>query len=146
MIVALASDGARPLDLLLLGASLGALGHVGALALDPGDAAQRRLGASCSALAIWIPYVNFVVASIYARRYWSEGARAPALLALAGMARSDARVAARVRCRASLRRSELAPEHREQVPQDPVGETPNGVAVEADRRERAAELRSRSKR
>ena len=29
-----------------------------------------------------IPYVNFVVASVYARRYWGEGARKPALLAL----------------------------------------------------------------
>ena len=29
--------------------------------------------------------MNFVVGSIFARRYWSEGARAPALLAIAGM-------------------------------------------------------------
>ncbi len=32
-----------------------------------------------------IPYVNLLVASSFARRYWSDGARAPALLALLGM-------------------------------------------------------------
>jgi hypothetical protein len=37
------------------------------------------------AIGIWIPYVNLVIASVYARRYWSAGARAPALLALAGL-------------------------------------------------------------
>jgi hypothetical protein len=29
--------------------------------------------------------VNFVAGSMFARRYWHRGARAPALLALAGM-------------------------------------------------------------
>jgi hypothetical protein len=84
-IVAPPELGARPLDLLLLGASLGAL-VVGALAVNPGDAAQRRLGALVFSVALLIPYVNFVVASVYARRYWGEGARAPALLALAAIA------------------------------------------------------------
>jgi hypothetical protein len=32
---------------------------------------------------VWIPYANFLIASIYARRYWREGARTPALLGLA---------------------------------------------------------------
>ena len=32
--------------------------------------------------------MNFVVGSIYARRYWSEGARAPALLAIVGDGRA----------------------------------------------------------
>jgi hypothetical protein len=36
-------------------------------------------------LGMLIPYVNLLVASSFARRYWSEGARAPALLALLGM-------------------------------------------------------------
>ena len=36
-------------------------------------------------LAMLIPYVNLVAASSYARRYWSQGARAPALLGLAGI-------------------------------------------------------------
>jgi hypothetical protein len=35
---------------------------------------------------LWIPYVNFVLASIYARRYWHEDARAPGLIALAALA------------------------------------------------------------
>ncbi len=36
-------------------------------------------------LAFLVPYVNLMAASYYARWYWKEGARAPALLALAGM-------------------------------------------------------------
>jgi hypothetical protein len=36
-------------------------------------------------LGMLIPYVNLLVASSFARRYWGEGARAPALLALLGM-------------------------------------------------------------
>jgi hypothetical protein len=36
-------------------------------------------------LGMLVPYVNLLVASSFARRYWSDGARAPALLALLGM-------------------------------------------------------------
>jgi hypothetical protein len=36
-------------------------------------------------LLVWIPYVNVVLASIFARRYWTQGARAPTYLALAGV-------------------------------------------------------------
>lgn len=36
-------------------------------------------------LAMLIPYVNLIAASYYARWYWREGARAPALLGLAGI-------------------------------------------------------------
>ncbi len=46
------------------------------------------LGARRSALwgvAMLVPYVNFIAASSFARRHWREGARAPALLAIAGM-------------------------------------------------------------
>jgi hypothetical protein len=84
LIVALATDERSAIDLLLLSASLGALATAGLwlwiLATRHGTG-----WAVAFSLAIWIPYVNFVVASIFARRYWSEGARAPALLALAGI-------------------------------------------------------------
>ncbi len=81
VIVSLGDLGARSLDLLMLGASVGALVTSGLwlwmLAL------RRSLGWGVGfGVALLIPYVNFVVGSIYARRYWSEGARAPALLAL----------------------------------------------------------------
>jgi len=84
LIVEMGDLGARPLDLLLLGASLGALVTAGIwlwiLAL------RRSVGWGLLFTAVLlIPYVNFVVASVYARRYWSEGARAPALVALAAM-------------------------------------------------------------
>ncbi len=84
VIVALAELGARPLDLLLLGASLGALVTA---ALWLWILASRRSAGwrLVFSVALLIPYVNFLVASVYARRYWSEGARAPALLALAAM-------------------------------------------------------------
>ena len=36
-------------------------------------------------LGIWIPYVNLVLAGVFARRYWSEGGRGPALLGILGM-------------------------------------------------------------
>lgn len=35
-------------------------------------------------LAMLVPYVNLLAASSFARRYWNEGARAPALLGIAG--------------------------------------------------------------
>jgi hypothetical protein len=71
-------------DLLLLAASLGALATAAlwlwAVALRSGSRWGLALG-----LLLWVPYVNFVAASMFARRYWHRGARAPALLALAGM-------------------------------------------------------------
>jgi hypothetical protein len=36
-------------------------------------------------LAMLIPYVNLIAVSWFARRYWSVGARAPALVALAAL-------------------------------------------------------------
>jgi len=84
LIATLGDVGARPLDLLLFGASLGALVTAGLWLWIL--AAKRSLGWGLAFMAtIWVPYVNLVVASIYARRYWSEGARTPALLAIAGM-------------------------------------------------------------
>lgn len=85
LIVALAADDRSAVDLLLLSTSLGAIATAGLWLWI----LASRCGTGWSvtfALTIWIPYVNFVVASIFARRYWSAGARAPALLALAGMA------------------------------------------------------------
>jgi len=71
-------------DLLLLALSLGALVTAAlwlwALALRSGSRWGLALG-----ILLWVPYVNFVAASMFARRYWDRGARAPALLALAGM-------------------------------------------------------------
>jgi hypothetical protein len=71
-------------DLLLLSASLGALVTAG-LWLWIIAASHSRGWNLAFAFTFWIPYVNFVVASLFARRYWSQGARAPALLALAGI-------------------------------------------------------------
>ncbi len=71
-------------DVLLMSASLGALVTSGLWLWILGARRSRNWGLAFAA-TIWIPYVNFVVASIFARRYWKEGARAPALLALAGM-------------------------------------------------------------
>jgi hypothetical protein len=84
LIATIGDVGARPLDMLLFGASLGALVTAGLWLWIL--AAKRSLGWGLTFMAtLWIPYVNLVVASVYARRYWSEGARAPALLAIAGM-------------------------------------------------------------
>ncbi len=76
--------GARPFDLLLLAGSLGAIVTAGLWLWIL--AARRSLawGLAFTAL-VWVPYLNFVIASVYARRFWSEGARAPALLALGAM-------------------------------------------------------------
>ncbi len=71
-------------DLLLVAGSLGALVTAG-LWLWMIAAHHSRGWSYAFAFTIWIPYVNFVVASIFARRYWHLGARAPALLAIAGM-------------------------------------------------------------
>jgi len=84
LIAGFAELGARPVDLMLLSASLGALITAGLWLWLL--AAQRSLGwGLVFTAAILVPYVNFVVASVYARRYWREGARTPALLALAAM-------------------------------------------------------------
>lgn len=37
-------------------------------------------------LAMLVPYVNLLAASSFARRYWNEGARAPAVLGMLGIA------------------------------------------------------------
>ena len=84
LIVAMGGLGARPIDLLLLCASLGAL-ITSALWLWI-LALRRSLGwGLLFTAALPVPYVNFVVASVYARRYWREGARMPALLALGAL-------------------------------------------------------------
>jgi len=84
LIVGLAGDDRGAVDLLLLSASWGALVTSGLWLWILAVRRSTRWAVGFS-LAILIPYVNFVVASIFARRYWSEGARAPALLAIAGM-------------------------------------------------------------
>ncbi len=71
------------LDLLLFAAGGGALGTAFLWLLWLG--LRRGPGwAFTWTLAIWIPYVNLLVASVFARRYWKQGARAPGLLGLAG--------------------------------------------------------------
>ena len=98
------SDGWRWLLMLVFGATSAALirlmdgpliPRLELLGLATGSAAVITalvwfaiLGARRDALwvlAMLIPYVNLVAASSYARRYWSQGARAPALLGLAGI-------------------------------------------------------------
>jgi len=77
-------DGTPLVDVLLMSASLGTLVTAG-LWLWLVAARLSRNWAVAFALTFWIPYVNFVVASLFARRYWEKGARAPALLAILGM-------------------------------------------------------------
>jgi len=83
-IVFFASDSVGSADLLLLAVSLGALGTA-AVWLWTVAARNRSRWSLALAILLWIPYVNFVAASLFARRYWTRGARAPALLALCGM-------------------------------------------------------------
>ncbi len=72
----------RP-DLLLFAVSLGAI--VTALAWVLILAIARSMAwALVMGVGVWVPYVNLVLASVYVRRYWSRGGRAPALLGLAG--------------------------------------------------------------
>lgn len=66
----------------LLGLSTGSAAIVTALLWFAVLGAQRH---PLWVLALLVPYVNLVAASAYARRYWSEDARGPALLALAGV-------------------------------------------------------------
>jgi len=74
----------RRLDLLLFATSAGAL--VSAflwlflIALE-----ISRRWAFVMLAGFWIPYLNFVLASIFARRYWERGARGPAWLGLLGL-------------------------------------------------------------
>jgi hypothetical protein len=71
-------------DLLLFAASAGAIVTallwvlLLAIARGPGWALVMGLG-------VWIPYVNLVLAGVFARRYWSQGGRGPALLGILGM-------------------------------------------------------------
>lgn len=67
----------------LLGLAAGSAGLITALVWF------FALGVRRSALwgvSFLIPYVNLIAASYYARRYWSEDARGPAVLALAAIA------------------------------------------------------------
>jgi ABC-type Na+ efflux pump permease subunit len=83
-ILAFGGSGAGSLDLLALGASLGAIAVAGVW-LFLIATAQSRAWAVAFAATFWIPYVNLVVASVFARRYWERGARAPALLGAAAL-------------------------------------------------------------
>ena len=75
------APGVRSLDLFLLatgfGAVLTALLWFFLLALRRGP---------LWSLAMLVPYVNLLAASSFARRYWNEGARGPAILGLVGLA------------------------------------------------------------
>lgn len=80
-ILGFADSGASSLELLALGSSLGALAVAGVW-LFLLAARQSRGWTIAFAATIWLPYVNLVVASVFARRYWDRGARAPALLGM----------------------------------------------------------------
>ena len=71
-------------DLLLFAASSGALitalAWVLLLALASGSGWALAMG-----LGIWIPYLNLVLASIFVRRNWNRGGRAPGLLGMLAM-------------------------------------------------------------
>jgi hypothetical protein len=72
------------LDLLLLAASLS--GMWTALAWLACQGAARSTGWAVTwGACIWIPYLNLVIASLYARRYWRDGARTPSLLGIAAI-------------------------------------------------------------
>jgi hypothetical protein len=78
LIINFGVSGVGRVDLLLFSASLGAiLTSLVWLAL---------LALVALWLGIWIPYLNLLLAAGFARRYWSDGARAPALVAIAGFA------------------------------------------------------------
>jgi hypothetical protein len=71
-------------DLLLLAASFAALWTaLGWLACQ--GALRSTRWAVAWGICFWLPYANLVIASIYARRYWGDGARTPALLGIAAM-------------------------------------------------------------
>ncbi len=76
--------GAGRLAILLFAAGLGAI--VTALFWMLALGVQRSPGwAAAWLIGIWIPYINLVLGSLYARRYWNDGARPAGLLGLAGM-------------------------------------------------------------
>ena len=81
LIRALDAPGLGRVDLLLLAAGGGAI--LTALAWFFLLGARRS---AAWALAFLVPYVNLIAAGYYARWYWREGARAPALLGLGGLA------------------------------------------------------------
>jgi hypothetical protein len=85
LIQALAASGeASRFQVLLMATSLSAL--LTSLLWIALLAAQRsRAWALAIYLGIWIPYVNLLIAALFARRYWSQGARRPALLGLAAL-------------------------------------------------------------
>ncbi len=71
-------------DLLLMGVSVGAMvtALIWVLLLAFG---RSTAWAAVMGVGVWVPYVNLVLASIFVRRYWAQGGRAPGLLGLAGM-------------------------------------------------------------
>ena len=73
------APGIASVDLLVLATSLGAI----LTALLWFFLLALRRGPLWS-LAMLVPYVNLIAASSFARRYWNEGARGPALLGIAG--------------------------------------------------------------
>jgi hypothetical protein len=75
------APGVASVDLLVMATSLGAIGT----ALIWFFLLALRRGPFWS-LAMLVPYVNLIAASSFARRYWNEGARGPALLGIAGIA------------------------------------------------------------
>ncbi|MBW2279948.1 MAG: hypothetical protein JRG76_03715 [Deltaproteobacteria bacterium] len=77
---ALDAPGVRSADLLLLATGFGAL----LTALLWFFLLALRRGPFWS-LAMLVPYVNLLAASSFARRYWNEGARGPAILGLLGI-------------------------------------------------------------
>lgn len=78
------SGGIALVDLLGLGLSLGALITAGVWILLLAIRRSPTWGLVVGA-TLWIPYLNLLVASVYARRFWHEGANRPAWLAIAGM-------------------------------------------------------------
>jgi hypothetical protein len=85
LVIELASGpGVSRADLLLLATSSGtvvaALFWLFLLALG-----SSRTWLWVMGLGIWVPYVNLVLASVFARRHWDTGARTPALLGIAGL-------------------------------------------------------------
>ncbi len=85
LIINFGASGGGRVDLLLFSASLGAiltsLVWLALLALR-----RSRSWAVALWLGIWIPYLNLLIAAGFARRYWRDGARAPAMVAIGGFA------------------------------------------------------------
>jgi len=72
------------IDRLLLGAGIAAV-FTALLWIAILAARRGRSWALAIALGIWIPYVNLLIATHYARRHWREDAAGPGWLALAGL-------------------------------------------------------------